>query len=150
MKDAPILKNIKVNKVDSETKEVIKDKFVFAIYRDEACADLIEEVKSNKEEGYALFKDLRYGTYYSKEVKAPKGYELSEKIVKVEINDKGIFVDGNQVEDVDNTITFDFEDKLIPTPNTGDNSHLKLAAGIIIFALGLIWVIIKFFKGKDN
>ena len=150
MKDAPILKNIKVNKVDSETKEVIKDKFVFAIYRDEACADLIEEVKSNKEEGYALFKDLRYGTYYIKEVKAPKGYELSEKIVKVEINDKGIFVDGNQVEDVDNTITFDFEDKLIPTPNTGDNSHLKLAAGIIIFALGLIWVIIKFFKGKDN
>ena len=32
MKDMPILKNVKVIKIDTETKEVIKDKFIFAIY----------------------------------------------------------------------------------------------------------------------
>ncbi|MBR3325266.1 MAG: hypothetical protein IKG14_04390 [Clostridia bacterium] len=151
MKDMPILKNIKINKVDSETKETIKEKFSFGIYRDSECSDLIAEIEANKEDGFVIFKDLRYGTYYIKETKAPKGYELSEKIVKVEINDKGIFVDDTLVEETDNTITFDFEDKLIPTPKTGDNSYLRLAFGIVLLAvLGLVWIIIKFFKGKKN
>ena len=32
MKDMPILKNIKLNKIDSQTKEIIKEKFSFGIY----------------------------------------------------------------------------------------------------------------------
>ena len=64
MKDMPILKNVKVIKVDSEKKETIKDKFIFAIYEDPECTKLIKEVKSNTEDGTALFEELRYGTYY--------------------------------------------------------------------------------------
>ena len=41
-----------------------------------------------------------------------KDYELSNKIVKVEINDKGIFVDDTQVEETENTIEFTFENKI--------------------------------------
>ena len=59
MKDMPILKNVKVIKVDSETKETIKDKFTFAIYEDQECTKLIKEVKSNKEDGTALFEDFQ-------------------------------------------------------------------------------------------
>ena len=144
MKDAPILKNIKIKKVDYETKEVIKDTFKFGIYSDENCTNLIKEVKSNKDEGIALFENLRYGTYYIKETKAPKGYEISSRIAKVEINDKGIYVDGNQVEESNDTITFDFENKKIEVPKTGDNSHIKLAAGVGLFALlGIIYEILK-------
>ncbi len=151
MKDAPILKNVKVIKVDIDSKEIIKDKFAFGIYSDSECNTLIEEIKSNKEDGYIIFKDLRYGTYYIKETKAPTGYELSDKVVKVEINDKGLFIDDVQVEEKDNTIEFNFEDKLIPTPKTGDSSHLRLALGIMLLCgLGLILVIIKFFKGKKQ
>lgn len=151
MKDAPILKNVKVQKVDSETKEVIKEKFVFGIYKDAECKELIQEVKSNKDDGFVEFKDLRYGTYYVKEVSAPKGYELSDRIAKVEINDKGIFVDDTQITETEDTITFDFENKKIEVPKTGDNSAVRLALGVMLLAfLGIAWVVIKIFKKKDN
>lgn len=147
MKDMPILKNVKVIKIDTETKEVIKDKFIFAIYEDPECTKLIKEVKSNSEDGTALFEELRYGTYYIKEIKAPKDYELSNKIVKVEINDKGIFVDDTQVEENENTIEFTFENKKIEVPKTGVESKLKLfASAIILSLLGIVYII----KRKQN
>lgn len=147
MKDMPILKNVKVQKIDAETKDVIKDKFIFAIYEDAECTKLIKEVKSNKEEGIALFEELRYGTYFIKEIKAPKNYQLSNRVVKVEINDKGIFVDNELTEEVDNTITFSFENQKIEVPKTGDESHIKLAAGILILSLiGIIYLIVKTYK----
>jgi LPXTG-motif cell wall-anchored protein len=147
MKDMPILKNVKVIKVDSETKETIKDKFTFAIYEDPECTKLIKEVKSNKEGGTALFEELRYGTYYIKETKAPNDYELSDRVVKVEINDKGIFVDDTQVEENDNTIEFSFENKKIEVPKTGDESNIKLfIGGIIISLMGIGYIVIKIHK----
>ena len=144
MKDMPILKNIKVIKVDSETKETIKDKFTFAIYEDPECTKLIKEVQSNKEDGTAIFEDLRYGTYYIKETKAPTDYKLSNKIVKVEINDKGIFVDDKQMEEKDDTVEFTFENKKIEVPKTGDDSNIKLFAGIgLLSLLGATYIIIR-------
>lgn len=150
MKDMPILKNVKVIKIDTETKEVIKDKFIFAIYEDPECTKLIKEVKSNSEDGTALFEELRYGTYYIKEIKAPKDYELSNKIVKVEINDKGIFVDDTQVEETENTIEFTFENKKIEVPKTGVESKIKLFASTIILSLLGIVYIIKRKQNKDK
>ena len=143
MKDMPIFKNVKVIKVDSETKETIKDKFTFAIYEDPECTKLIKEIKSNKEDGTALFEELRYGTYYIKETKAPKDYDLSTRIVKVEINDKGIFVDDTQVEEKENTIEFSFENKKIEVPKTGDESSIRLIGGILILSIsGIAYIII--------
>ena len=150
MKDMPILKNVKVIKIGTETKEVIKDKFIFAIYEDPECTKLIKEVKSNSEDGTALFEELRYGTYYIKEIKAPKDYELSNKIVKVEINDKGIFVDDTQVEENENTIEFTFENKKIEVPKTGVESKIKLFASAIILSLLGIAYIIKRKQNKDK
>ena len=152
MKDMPILKNVRVIKVDSETKEVIKDKFTFAIYEDPECTKLIKEVKSNKEDGTALFEELGYGTYYIKEIKAPTDYELSDRVVKVEINDKGIFVDDEQVEEKDSTIEFTFENKKIEVPKTGDESKIKLFAGAVVLSLlGIAYIIIRNHnKNKQN
>ena len=152
MKDMPILKNVKVQKIDEETKEVIAEKFTFGIYEDQECTKIIKEVESNKDEGTALFEDLRYGTYFIKEIQAPKGYELSDKVVKIEINDKGMFIDNEQAEELDNTITFEFENKKIEVPQTGDNSHIRLALGILLLAtLGLAYLGIKIYKShKDN
>lgn len=152
MKDMPILKNIKIIKVDAESKEVIKDKFTFAIYEDQEGTKLIKEVKSDKEEGTVIFEELRFGTYFIKEIKAPKGYELSDRVVKVEINGKGVFIDDELTEESDNTVTFNFENKKIEVPQTGDNSHIKLALGILLLAtLGLAYFGIKIYKShKDN
>ena len=143
MKDMPILQNIKLVKIDSNTKEVIKDKFTFGIYEDAECTKLIKEVKSDKENGTVLFEDLRYGIYYIKEIAAPKGYVLSDKVIKVEMNDKGTFIDNEKVESEDSTYTFEFENVPVDTPKTGDNSNLKLYAGLLglsILALASVGV----------
>ena len=143
MKDMPILQNIKLVKIDSNTKEVIKDKFTFGIYEDAECTKLIKEVKSDKENGTVLFEDLRYGTYYIKEIAAPKGYVLSDKVIKVEMNDKGTFIDNEKVESEDSTYTLEFENVPVDTPKTGDNSNLKLYAGLLglsILALASVGV----------
>ena len=122
----PILKDIKVIKIDSKTKEIIKEKFSFGIYEDEECNNLIKEVKSSKADGYVVFEDLRYGTYYIKETKSPSGYELSDKIVKLEINDNGVLVDGTLIEEIDSVYGFEFENTEIEVPNTGDNRKPKI------------------------
>lgn len=143
MKDMPILQNIKLVKIDSNTKEVIKDKFTFGIYEDAECTKLIKEVKSDKENGTVLFENLRYGIYYIKEIAAPKGYVLSDKVIKIEMNDKGTFIDNEKVESEDSTYTFEFENVPVDTPKTGDNSNLKLYAGLLglsILALASVGV----------
>lgn len=151
MKDMPILNDITLIKIDADTKAKILDKFTFGLYADKECTQLIQQVDSNKDEGTITFKDLRYGTYYIKEITAPKGYRKSDKVVKVEINDKGIFVDGKQIEKDNNEIySFEFEDQIIETPKTGDNSNIKfwfIALGIsFVLLVGVIIFEIKKFK----
>ncbi len=151
MKDMPILKNVKVIKIDSKTKETIKDKFTFAIYEDLECTKLIKEAQSNKEDGTILFEKLRFGTYYIKEIEAPKDYELSNKVIKVKINDKGIFVDDEYSEEKNNTIEFNFENQKVEIPETGDESNIKIMISIIILSiLGIVYIGIKNYKKVKN
>lgn len=71
MKDMPILKSVQVEKIDKDTGEHIKsNKFTFGIYEDEECTKLIKEAGANEFEGTALFDNLRYGTYYIKELRS--------------------------------------------------------------------------------
>lgn len=143
MKDMPILKDIRIVKIDSNTKEVIKEDFTFGIYEDENCTKLIKEVKSDKENGYVIFDDLRYGNYYIKEVEAPHGYKLSDKILNVEINDKGVTIDGNIISEIeDNIYSFDFENEKIETPKTGDNSNISFWIKVLSISFILLAVFI--------
>mgnify|MGYP000819991762 CR=1 FL=1 len=139
MKDMPILKNVKVIKIDTETKEVIKDKFIFAIYEDPECTKLIKEVKSNSEDGTALFEELRYGTYYIKEIKAPLGYKLSEQVVKIEINEKGVLADGKALEEKDNVYGFVYYNSLLPSIQTGNESNYILLGSLALISLCLLY-----------
>ena len=131
------------SKIDSETKETIKDKFIFAIYEDPECTKLIKEVKSNKEDGTALFEELKYGTYYIKEIKAPSGYSLSEQVVKVDINDKGVYINDNLISEDENGIySFEFENEKIETPKTGDDSNIGLWIKVLIISCLLLAVLV--------
>ena len=127
MKDMPILTDVRLVKVDSATKEVIKDNFKFGIYEDPECTKLIKEVESDKENGTVTFDDLRYGIFYAKELKSPNGYVLSDETIKIEINDKGVFVNDNKIESSeDGVYSFEFENVKIETPKTGNNSNMPL------------------------
>lgn len=55
---------------------------VFGIYSDAACSKLVDVVKTN-EEGYAVSGQIGKGDYYIKEIQAPAGYSLNEKVYKV-------------------------------------------------------------------
>lgn len=152
MKDMPILKNVQLVKIDSKTKEVIKLDFSFGIYEDEACTKLIKEVHSEQENGTILFDDLRYGTYYIKEIQAPNDYMKSDDVVKVEINDKGVFINDNLVEESgDGIYSFEFENVKIETPNTGDNSNMKLWIGLLsMSALALAGIRAYEYKKRNS
>ena len=148
MKDMPILKSVRVEKVDKDTGEHIKsNKFTFGIYEDEACTKLIKEVGANTDNGTALFENLRYGTYFIKELKAPMGYKLSDQVVKIEINDKGVFADGVSLEGKDNVYSFEYYNSLLPLIQTGNETNYVLLGSIAVISLiGIITGIIALKK----
>lgn len=144
MKNMPILKSVRVEKLDKATKEHIKsNKFIFGIYEDKDCTKLIKEAGANEYEGTALFEGLRYGTYYIKEIKAPLGYRLSEQVVKIEINDKGVFADGKSLEEKDNIYSFVYYNSLLPAIQTGNEMNYILLGSLAgISLIGIIGGII--------
>lgn len=151
MKDKPILKNVKLVKIDEETKEIIKDKFTFGIYEDEECTKLIQKIESNKDDGTITFTELRYGTYFIKELQAPADYEISERVVKVEINDKGVFIDNVETEEKDEVYSFEFTNKKIEVPQTGDIGNKKFILGTLLLALlGLALIVIRVYKDSKK
>lgn len=150
MKDEPILKTIRIVKADSKTKEIIKANFKFGIYEDENCTKLIKEVKSDKEQGTVTFENLKYGIWYIKETKAPSTYQLSDKVIKVEIDDKGIFVDGEQIEENESVGEFTYYNNKIPKIQTGnETNYIILGLSFIISLLGVIAGVIAL-KRKQN
>lgn len=56
---------------------------VFGIYADSACTQLIDVVKTNAD-GYAASSKVKAGTYYIKELVAPQGYTLNDKVYSIE------------------------------------------------------------------
>ena len=52
-----------------------------------------------------------------------------------------------KIEEKENIYNFEFENAPIETPNTGDESHIKLLAGIMILSiLGIVLLAIKLYK----
>lgn len=118
--------NLQVNKVDSVTKKpVISKDFEFTAYLDDSLQQKLISVNANQESGTANF-TLNYGTYYIKETNAPTGYLLSNEVIKVEINDDGVFINDKlqSQNDIYSFVYFNsplIDDKI---PPTGDNSNI--------------------------
>ncbi|MCR0158705.1 head-tail adaptor protein [[Clostridium] innocuum] len=90
MKDKMIRSYIKVNKVDYYDHKDILKAAEFTLYSDAACTKKIRSVKTDTKNGIALFDGLLYQTVYVKETKAPAGYQLSDEVVKVTIDDEWV------------------------------------------------------------
>ena len=146
IKEQPVLTDIEVQKVDAQTKKVIKSKdFEFTMYSDAECKNAITTVSADKNAGTATFKDLRYGTYYIKETKAPTGYLLSKEVKKVVVDDK--------LENVGKTYSFIYQDTPMPTTGvkTGDGTDIqKFTALIGISGIVLLICVILILRKKKN
>lgn len=55
---------------------------VFGIYSGAECTELVDVVKTNAE-GYAVSSQVGKGDYYIKEIQAPAGYSLNDRVYKV-------------------------------------------------------------------
>lgn len=137
-----VLPRILVNKVDSVTgQNIVSSKFEFTSYAQENCADSskLENVAGDPETGTAEFL-IRYGTTYIKESSAPKGYKLSDEVIKVEFTDKGLFVNGKEVKvDDEHRYSIVYQNVLLPSVNTGTTKNkdmMYMIIGIGIIALG--------------
>lgn len=143
MKDQPILTDIQIHKIDSETNESILYKdFVFGLYADEACTELLLKVYGNTENATVTFHQLRYGTYYIKEIQAPQGYQLSDEVVKVIIDEN--------LEGVGKTYSLDFVNVAIPEKAvvTSDQTSLELYCLLGVLSYG-IFESMRRYKKKD-
>ena len=146
IKEQPVLTDIEVQKVDAQTKKVIKSKdFEFTMYSDAECKNAITTVSADKNAGTATFKNLRYGTYYIKETKAPTGYLLSKEVKKVVIDDN--------LENVGKTYSFIYQDTPMPTTGvkTGDGTDIqKFTALTGISGIVLLICVILIIRKKKN
>lgn len=134
MEDEPILTKIQVNKVDVDRNAITGSEFVFGLFADEDATVLITTANADVEKGTATFTDLRYGTYYVKELEAPNGYELSDEIVQIIVNET--------LENVGQTYSFEYVNVIVKEPTetietfepveTGDNTKTVIYT---VFAL---------------
>ena len=63
------------------------------------------------------------------------GYRLSEQVVKIEINDKGVFADGKSLEEKDNVYSFVYYNALLPVIQTGNESNYILLGSLTVISL---------------
>ena len=146
MKDELILTDIQVNKVDSQTmKAIVSKDFEFTMYSDVECKNVISKVNGNPEEGTATFKDVPFGTYYIKETKAPLGYELSNEVKKIVVN--------NELEGVGDVHSFVYLNTLLPVVveevKTGDNAMIVLPCiALAMSGMGIFFISKR--KKKEN
>ena len=146
IKEQPVLTDIEVQKVDAQTKKVIRSKdFEFTMYSDADCKNAIVTVSADQNAGTATFKELRYGTYYIKETKAPTGYLLSKEVKKVVIDDN--------LENVGKTYSFIYQDTPMPTAGvkTGDGTDIKKFTALTgISGIALLACLIFIIRKKRN
>ena len=142
MKDEPILTTVEIIKVDSTTNKVIKNKdFVFTLYEDENLTREIATVNADTTSGTVVFTDLRYGEFFIKETRAPKGYQLSANSIKVIIDDR--------LENVGKKHTIAFENIPMNTIQTADSTRaIYLMVFLVAISLGGIFYYIVVFKSR--
>lgn len=143
-------RDIQVNKVDEATdKAIVSKEFEFTMYADADCTEAIKTVQGNTEDGTALFNDITYGTYYIKETKAPKGYKLSDEVVKVEVRANGdVYVNDKEIEAENDIYSFVYYNSLLPAVSTGADSNVNMLFTVSIASLGCV-ALILLKKKKD-
>ena len=130
-------------------QNIVSKDFTFDLCKDTECKELINNYSANVENGTALI-PVQYGIWYIKEKSAPQGYAISSEVVKVELNENGLFVNDNLVEtDEELTYSIIYQNSLLPVIQTGynDNPTIYIAIGCLSLA-GLSSMIIYTVKKR--
>lgn len=152
----PIKNYVLINKVDDKTLEnIISKDFSFRLCKDEACKEVLDIYHANIEDGTALI-PIYYGEWFASEYEAPEGYSMSSEIVRIKLNDEGLFINDKLVETNEDLLySIKYQDTLLPViqENNGvqtgydDNMTLYLTIGGLSFA-GIAAILISLNKKK--
>ncbi len=147
-----LLHYILVNKVDSQTqKNIVSKDFVFGLCSDSECQDVIQEYHANQEDGTALIDIHSNSTVFIKELSSPEGYGLSNEVIKVVLNNEGLFVNDELVEVDDNNIySFYYQNTLLPVVQTGYDDNMPLYIALAGISLAGLTSIILFAVKKSK
>lgn len=132
--------SIRVHKVDSVDKTKVLKEAEFTLY-DENMVEL--QVVSTNANGIAEFYNVKNGTYFLKETKAPQGYRLSKDPIEVVVNEE---YNGEKLFEI--TVP----NALLPIIQTGDNANVSLYIGVALLSLSVLGFVVgkkKFNKQED-
>ena len=141
--------SICINKVDNDDQPIKNGSFEFGLYKDKECKELIEKVQNDKNSEFIIFDDLDVGIYYIKESKAPEGYELSNEVVCVEVQEYGkVFFNGNEAKSDENKIySIKYKNKKLPEIHTGIKIDKSFYIGLSLVMLAAV-IFIRIFMNK--
>lgn len=134
--------NLVVNKTDNDGDSL--DGAVYSLYSDSNATNLIESGLK--------FNLLPSTTYYLKESKAPTGYQISNAIIKIDVNDKGLVTASGYTINSDNgtniiTLTDNEIDNLLVTGGIG--TYIFTFIGLFVVLATIVGYII-YKKRKDR
>lgn len=100
---------LQIHKVDAENKTITGAPFVFCAWSDEKKTETVYEEQGDKTSGLASF-SLAFGEkVWIGESSAPEGYQLSDRLIEVELRRDGIYViEGKEVQDAGKPIVLDY------------------------------------------
>lgn len=125
---------VSAKKVDATTKAPLGGA-TFGLYDDAECTNLLTTAESDGTTGMAVFEvKLPAGTYYVKELAAPRGYNLNSEAKSVTLGDSN----------ADATVTID--DTQAKLPSTGGNGTMMftiIGGSLVLLAAALFIVVMK-------
>lgn len=134
----PIIGSIILQKVNKDNVPLAGAQF--GLFN--SSGELIQTATSNSD-GLVLFSDVAYGEYTIKELIAPDGYILSNKVISVNVTDS----------EVTKTNPYTFvDDPVVVIPQTGNpwEVTVPLTIGSIMLAAGLLLLTLHKYKKKKQ
>lgn len=147
--------SIVINKIDSITSESL-DGAIFEVFKDDGDEifniekDISVGTMTSSGDGIYSMNDLRIGSYFVKEIKAPEEYFIDENVYFVKITNKGDYVVTNSEDGFANRPMADIGDPNSPkNPGTGTTSNFGNLS-LTIIACSLIIALAFFSKRKEE
>ena len=136
---------------DDKPSDLLVICFDNTLFEDKEAHSLFQTGKVDISQGTISWEDLKQGTWYLKEVKAPQGYRLLDHVYMVEVKKDGIYIDGKKAEMKDGRFVFEIQNTKIPVVSTSLVWNAGSYWGWFIFSgllLGLIFLIQLFRKSS--
>ncbi|MBQ0064455.1 MAG: VaFE repeat-containing surface-anchored protein, partial [Firmicutes bacterium] len=135
---------VRIIKKDANSKKTIVNKdFEFSMFDGPTCKTCIKKAVTDTKEGYAYFKQIPEGVSYVKETKAPSGYKLSNRLIRLERKGNTLWINGKEQILIDGYQASVEYPNNPDSPNTGIESHFYTYLGLLVTSLSAIYLLRK-------